>query len=84
MVWSSAEEQRYIAKLRSRTEILREKTMQNINVAQTNQKRNYDKRYRANKAKDLTVGDFVLVKYNRARGLDSKYFWSVSNIAEIG
>ena len=50
VLWSPAKEHRYLANLRSRTDILREKAMQNITEAQTTQKRNYDRRYRAERA----------------------------------
>ena len=84
MFWSPAEEQKYIANLRRRTEILQEKTAENIQAAQAHQKRNYDIRYRADRAKDLKVGDFVLIKNNRARGLDPKYLGPFQIIRRFG
>ena len=71
--WSPAEEHRYLANLRNRTDILREKVMQNLQRAQREQKRYYDRRYRTDKARPFREGDFVLVKNNRARGLDPKF-----------
>jgi hypothetical protein len=38
-----------------------------------NQKRCYDSRSRACRSKDFTIGDTVLLKNFRARGLDEKY-----------
>ena len=62
ILWSPAAEQRYVSNLRDRTEILQERTMQNITKVQFNQKRNYDTRYRADKARGLKVGISFLLK----------------------
>eukprot|EP00794_Sanderia_malayensis_P001575 gene1575-1741_t len=82
--WSPAQEHRNLANIRSRTDILRGKAMQNIKEAQTVQKQNYDRRYSAERAKPLRIGDFVLVKNNRARGLDLKYTGPFQIIQTIG
>ena len=45
--------------------------MKRIKESQEKQKRNYDKKYRS---QTFYVGDTVLLKKFRARGLDEKYF----------
>ena len=84
VLWSPAKEHRYLANLRSRTDILREKAVQNVAEAQTTQKRNYDRRYRTERAQPLRIGDFVLLKNNRARGFDLKYTGPFQIIQTMG
>ncbi len=78
--WSPAEEQWYMNNLR----ILKERASLSLQKAQSNQKRNYNKPCRVDKAKDFRIGDFVLLKNNRARGLDLKYIGPFQILQKIG
>ena len=64
---------KYLEDLNKRQTTLRKLVMKRIEQAQEKQKRNYDKRYRAKLSQSFYVGDTVLLKNFRARGLDEKY-----------
>ena len=64
---------KYVEKLKKRQDVLRKLVTQRIEKAQGKQKRNYDSRYRAQQNKQFCIGDTVLLKNFRARGLDEKY-----------
>ena len=75
---------KYVEKLKNRQEILRKLVIKRIEKAQENQKRTYDLRYRAQQNKQFYVGDTVLLKNFRVRGLDEKYTGSylIVNVKE--
>ena len=64
---------KYVEELKKRQDIVRKLVIKRIEKAQENQKRTYDVRYRAQQNKQFYVGDTVLLKNFRARGLDEKY-----------
>ena len=64
---------KYVEELKKRQDIVRKLVIKRIEKAQENQKRTYDLRYRAQQNKQFYVGDTVLLKNFRARGLDEKY-----------
>ncbi|CAB3986622.1 Transposon Ty3-G Gag-Pol poly [Paramuricea clavata] len=64
---------KYVEELKKRQDILRKLVTKRIEKAQEKQKRSYDLRYRAQQNKRFYMGDTVLLKNFRARGLDEKY-----------
>ena len=64
---------KYVEELKKRQNDLRKLVTKRIEKAQQNQKRYYDSRYRAQLNKCFNVGNTVLLKDFRARGLDEKY-----------
>ena len=64
---------KYVEELKKRQNDLRKLVTKRIEKAQQKQKRCYDSRYRARLNKCFNVGDTVLLKNFRARGLDEKY-----------
>ena len=64
---------KYLEDLKKRQNNMRKIVMERIEQSQMKQKRCYDSRNRACRSKDFTIGDTVLLKNFRARGLDEKY-----------
>ena len=64
---------KYLEDINKRQNNMRKMVMERIEQSQKKQKRCYDSRNRACRRKDLTIGDTVLLKNFRARGLDKKY-----------
>ena len=64
---------KYLEDLKKRQNNMRKIVMERIEQSQKKQKRCYDSRNRACRSKDFTIGDTVLLKNFRARGLDEKY-----------
>ena len=75
---------KYVEELKKRQDTLRQLVTKRIEKAQGKQKRSYDLRYRAQQNKQFYVGDTVLLKNFRARGLDEKYIgpYLIVNIRE--
>ena len=63
----------YLAELKERHQHLKSLVVDRIEKAQEKQKRNYDSNYNTKKNKNFVVGEVVLLKNFRARGLDEKY-----------
>ena len=64
---------KYLEDLKKRQDTLWKIVTEKIKLSQQRQKHCYDSRYRAQRGKGFTVGDTVLLKNCRARGLDEKY-----------
>ena len=64
---------KYPEDLKKRQNALREIVIERIEQSQKKQKHCYDSRNRAQRSKGFTIGDTVLLKNFRARGLDEKY-----------
>ena len=64
---------KYLENLRVRQEELRTAVSTRLEKAQERQKRGYDTRYKSVKADEFQVGDLVLLRDHRARGLSQKY-----------
>ena len=64
---------KYLENLRVRQEELRTAVSTRLEKAQERQKRGYDTRYKSVKADEFQVGDLVLLKDHRARGLSQNY-----------
>ena len=64
---------KYLEDLKKRQNALREIVIERIEQSQKKQKHCYDSRNRAQRSKGFTIGDTVLLKNFRARGLDEKY-----------
>ncbi|CAB4013728.1 Retrovirus-related Pol poly from transposon 412 [Paramuricea clavata] len=64
---------KYVEELKKRQDILRKLVTKRIEKAQEKQKRSYDLRYGAQQNKRFDMGDSVLLKNFRARGLDEKH-----------
>jgi hypothetical protein len=64
---------KYLEDINKRQNNMRKMVMERIEQSQKKQKRCYDSRNRACRRKDFTIGDTVLLKNFRARGLDKKY-----------
>ena len=64
---------KYLDELKARQNRTRKAVIENIEKAQDKQKRNYDERFRAKRSSKFQIGDFVLLRNFRARGLDEKY-----------
>ena len=64
---------KYLENLRVRHEELRTAISERLEKAQEKQKRGYDTRYRSAQADEFQLGDLVLLKDHRARGLSQKY-----------
>ncbi len=75
---------KYVEELKKRQDNLRKLVTKRIEKAQEKQKRSYDLRYRAQQNKQFYIGDTVLLKNFRARGLDEKYMgpYLIVNIRE--
>jgi hypothetical protein len=65
---------KYLEDLKERQNNMRKIVMERIEQSQKKQKRCYDSQNRACRSKYFTIGDTVLLKNFRARGLDEKYF----------
>ena len=63
----------YLKELKERHEHLKNLVENRVQKAQEKQKKNYDSRHRVEKYSDFVIGELVLLKNHRARGLDSKY-----------
>ena len=63
----------YLKELKERHKHLKSFVQNRVQREQEKQKKNYDSRHRAEKYTDFVVGELVLLKNHRARGLDSKY-----------
>ena len=63
----------YLEELKHHHEHLKSFVMDRINDAQQKQKKNYDKTHRTEKSYKFVVGELVLLKDHRARGLAAKY-----------
>ena len=63
----------YVEELKHRHELLKSFVADRINDAQQKQKKNYDKAHRTEKSYNFVVGELVLLKDHRARGLAAKY-----------
>ena len=63
----------YLNELKERHEHLKNLVENRVQKAQEKQKKNYDSRHRVEKYSDFVIGELVLLKNHRARGLDSKY-----------
>ena len=64
---------KYLEDLKKRQDTLRKIVTEKIKQSQQRQKHCYDSRNRAQRSKGFTIGDTVLLKNFRARGLDEKY-----------
>lgn len=64
---------KYLEDLKKRQDTLRKIVSDKIKQSQQKQKRCYDSRNRTRRSKDFAIGDTVLLKNFRARGLDEKY-----------
>ena len=73
-----------VEELKKRQDNIRKLVTKRIEKAQEKQKRSYDLRYRAQQNKQFYIGDTVLLKNFRARGLDEKYMgpYLIVNIRE--
>ena len=64
---------KYLEDLKKRQDTLRKMVTKKIQQSQQKQKHCYDSRNRAQRSKDFAIGDTVILRNFRARGLDEKY-----------
>eukprot|EP00794_Sanderia_malayensis_P004998 gene4998-5655_t len=64
---------KYLEDLRKRQDDIRKIVIERLKKAQQKQKRNYDSKYRSQQSKIFHIGDTVLLKNFRARGLEEKF-----------
>ena len=64
---------KYLEDLKKRQDDIRKIVVERLKKAQQKQKKNYDARYRLRQSKAFNVGDTVLLKKFRARGLQEEF-----------
>eukprot|EP00794_Sanderia_malayensis_P002500 gene2500-2883_t len=64
---------KYLEDLRKRQDDIRRIVIERLKKAQQKQKRNYDSKYSSQQSKIFHIGDTVLLKNFRARGLEEKF-----------
>eukprot|EP00112_Aurelia_sp_Birch-Aquarium-sp1_P013200 Seg2794.1 transcript_id=Seg2794.1/GoldUCD/mRNA.D3Y31 product="hypothetical protein" protein_id=Seg2794.1/GoldUCD/D3Y31 len=64
---------RYLEDLKKRQDDIRKIVVEKLKKAQQKQKKNYDIKHRSRKSKAFNIGDTVLLKNFRARGLQEKF-----------
>ncbi len=64
---------KYLEELKKRQVDLRNIVVEKLKKAQEKQKHDYDSKYRSRQSKSLNIGDTVLLKNFRARGLQQKF-----------
>eukprot|EP00794_Sanderia_malayensis_P014624 gene14624-16139_t len=64
---------KYLEDLRKRQDNIRKIVIERLKKAQQKQKRNYDSKYCSQQSKIFHIGDTVLLKNFRARGLEEKF-----------
>ena len=64
---------KYLEDLKKRHDDIRKIVIERLKKAQQKQKRNYDSKYRSRQSKAFNIGDTVLLKNFRARGLQEKF-----------
>ena len=64
---------KYLQDLKKRQDDLRKIVVERLKKAQQKQRKNYDSKYRSKQSKAFRIGDTVLLKNFRARGLQEKF-----------